>query len=222
MAKYPTLRVFGLPVNYQCEAGLYNQPLSLRLTVQTADYVRRAIVQALYTLTEAENWIVQPNSGGDIEAAVAETARLYSLMEFRGMSGQVAFFAGDIPDNYHELDGSVLAVSDYPDLADTCSQWVDGSDILLPDYRGKFVVSVGGGYSLEDTGGEASHTLTSLEMPAHSHSEISATPTLIAIGAGVPAPSAIPGISTTGLAGGGQSHNNLPPYVAFRMAVSLW
>ena len=176
----------------------------------------------MLTLTETENWIVQPDSGGDIEAAVAETTRLYSLMEFNSMAGQVAFFAGDIPDNWHELDGSVLAVADYPNLADVCSQWVDADDIILPDYRGLFVIASGGGYSHESTGGETNHTLTSLEMPSHSHSEISATPTLIAIGAGVPAPSAIPGIGVTGLAGGGLAHNNIPPYVALRMAVSLW
>ncbi len=39
-----------------------------------------------------------------------------------------------------------------------------------PDLRNRFVVGAGGEYSVGDTGGEKSHTLSEREMPSHRHS----------------------------------------------------
>ncbi len=39
-----------------------------------------------------------------------------------------------------------------------------------PDLRDRFVVGAGGGYAVGATGGEASHALTTAEMPSHNHS----------------------------------------------------
>lgn len=38
-----------------------------------------------------------------------------------------------------------------------------------PDLRDKFIVGAGNTYSYQATGGEATHTLTSAEMPSHTH-----------------------------------------------------
>ena len=49
--------------------------------------------------------------------------------------------------------------------------WVlcDGNN-NTPDLRNRFVVGAGGTYSVEDIGGEDTHTLTQAELPAHKHS----------------------------------------------------
>ena len=38
-----------------------------------------------------------------------------------------------------------------------------------PDLRNRFIVGSGGDYSIGNTGGESSHTLTLNEMPSHKH-----------------------------------------------------
>ena len=88
----------------------------------------------------------------------------------------------------------------------------------------RFPIGAGGSYTLDSTGGEAGVTLTTNEIPPHDHvlnvyniemdapsgelvvppSKVNATPNL----EGYP----------TQNAGGGQPHNNMPPYIA----VNIW
>jgi len=70
----------------------------------------------------------------------------------------------------------------------------------------------------EETGGANTHTLTTAEMPAHTHG----LSTLTYTGAGArPQFTDITGITSigevTGSTGGGGSHNNLQPYIVVRM-----
>lgn len=82
-----------------------------------------------------------------------------------------------------------------------------------PDLRDRFVVGAGSAYAVGATGGEATHTLTTDEMPTHAHSYtvISGQGGTIAMSGGT-----IYGSypATTGSAGGGQPHENRPPYYA--------
>lgn len=77
-----------------------------------------------------------------------------------------------------------------------------------PDLRDRFVVGAGSTYAVNAVGGEATHTLTIAEMPAHHHSMG------ITHGDqdGSSSNGAIDGSLNTGDEGGGQPHNNLPPY----------
>lgn len=81
-----------------------------------------------------------------------------------------------------------------------------------------FLLGAGDDYTLGDTGGEATHTLTIDEMPDHNHTTKSTyanfgtgsqTDTLLMWGYG----EAI--VQNTG---GSQAHNNMPPY----LVVSIW
>jgi microcystin-dependent protein len=44
-----------------------------------------------------------------------------------------------------------------------------------PNLRNRFIVGAGGSYAVAATGGEASHTLTIAEMPAHNHGGVTST-----------------------------------------------
>ena len=100
------------------------------------------------------------------------------------------------------------------------SGWVlcDGNN-STPDLRDRFVVGAGSGYSVGDTGGAASVTLTTNQIPSHTHSYSSANhPTSSGPEqnqSGGPEDRTTFNVSkTTGSTGGGQSHENRPPYYA--------
>ena len=84
-----------------------------------------------------------------------------------------------------------------------------------PDLRDRFVVGAGSTYAVGATGGEATHKLTIQEMPIHTHN-IPARQDAAHSGA-----ISWNGATTqtlkntlTDATGGGQAHNNLPPYYA--------
>lgn len=83
-----------------------------------------------------------------------------------------------------------------------------------PDLRGRFVVGAGDAYTVGDTGGEAAVTLTTSQIPAHTHSiNLYEDDTR---GAGVAGGyyNSWSSVGKTMSAGGGQSHENRPPYYA--------
>lgn len=90
--------------------------------------------------------------------------------------------------------------------------------------RDRFLIGAGSGYGVNSTGGETTHTLSTGELPANFPSGrnflVDAGSTE-AINMGIPMGAApagaykaiINGISR----GGGQPHNNMPPYLAVYM-----
>jgi hypothetical protein len=72
----------------------------------------------------------------------------------------------------------------------------------------------------EETGGAKTHTLTTSEIPAHTHtySESSDGPDASGVGAGYDPPTAVGRQDAdSGSTGGGQAHNNLQPYIVVYM-----
>jgi len=108
--------------------------------------------------------------------------------------------------------GSIIIWSGTVASIPTGWQLCDGTNGTL-DLRDRFIVGAGKSYSVGATGGEAMHTLTIVEMPPHTHNmngfQIGSRwgaehPTVIPGGAGI----------STDSAGGGQAHENRPPYYA--------
>ena len=87
---------------------------------------------------------------------------------------------------------------------------------------GRVLVGAGGNFTAGSTGGEYVHTLTTNEMPSHTHSSSMHNTN----GAGVnylnvqkadPGMGLTTGNTVTTAAGGGQPHNNMQPYVVVYM-----
>ena len=84
-----------------------------------------------------------------------------------------------------------------------------------------FLLSAGDTYTAGNTGGEATHTLTTTEMPSHSHNAYLKAPFSIQTNGGTEfavlynsGTSSNAYITNTG---GGQAHNNMPPYLVVYM-----
>ncbi len=94
------------------------------------------------------------------------------------------------------------------------SGWVlcDGNN-NTPNLTDRFVVGAGSSYSVDDTGGAASVTLTIDQMPSHNHSYTFLNQN-VSHGGGSSAYGRTTTSGSTGSKGGGQSHENRPPYYA--------
>lgn len=91
---------------------------------------------------------------------------------------------------------------------------------------GRFLIGAGGSYELGSTGGEANVTLTVEQMPSHSHIRdienniLTPNPPATGTGAWTPCSLNLGNVPNdnhqveTRNTGGGQSHNNMPPYIA--------
>ena len=119
------------------------------------------------------------------------------------------------------LDGSSVSKLTYPQLFDCFGYAYGGSgnNFNLPNYTGRFILSatnIGGGYPVGNAGGEISHTLSINEIPSHRHPIY----TRDGYSGAASYPVGRAGYNTsndttyTGFTGGGQPHNNMPPYGA--------
>ncbi len=101
-----------------------------------------------------------------------------------------------------------------------------------PDLRGRFILGTTngsvtdsndrGGINIQPNtvGGERNHTLTTSEMPAHTHGYSN----MIGGGSGLPAASSVGNVAspkTTDSAGGNAAHNNMPPFWALAYIMKL-
>src|SRR5882724_396783 len=149
------------------------------------------------------------------------------------MIGEIITWAGSSPPDDTALllcNGSSVSNADYPDLYSVIGTYFGGSgptDFLLPDLRGSAVIGESSAHAFASTGRSDTVTLTSGEVPSHSHtdlghthSEIPALPSVTSISPGVPQPTALPGVGLTGVgsanltsSGGDGPHDNMQPYL---------
>ena len=193
-------------------------------------WFRSAFADALNMFSLTEYW----QQSGTVSIEDATSAASAAFESWQLMVGYIFPYGGSVaPAGTLLCDGSSYLRSDYPALFDVIGTnfgAVDGTHFNVPDLRGRVPVGVGTGSGLSpramgDTFGDETITLTTAEVPSHSHtdtghthSEGNAVPTAIAIGPGVPAPSAIPAVGVTGLSsanltssGGDGSHANVQP-----------
>jgi len=134
---------------------------------------------------------------------------------------------------------TVVATGDVTDASVQIMQWMPPGVILqwpgslgsiptgwhlcdgtngTPDLRDLFVVGAGGDYEVGATGGEATHALTVDEMPSHTHSG-----SAVVYSVGGASLNGSGGYTPTGIGstGGGDAHENRPPYYALAYIMKL-
>ena len=153
-----------------------------------------------YTKEEIDEKLDNPTITGD-------TLPVGSVVEWTGTQ---------TPQNWLLCDGREVSRTTYSELfAAIGTVWGagDGSTSFnIPDYRDKFVLGAGGDVDLAETGGEKEVTLTVKQIPPHSHgySEPISNQNITPGSYGVKNWTQKAQTDSTG---GGQPHNNMPPYV---------
>ena len=144
--------------------------------------------------------------------------------------GSMELYGGD-PDELFQhwkiCNGQSLSIADYPDLyaiIGTTFGNTGSTHFNIPDYRNKFPR---GSSNIGGIGGSNVVTLTTTQMPAHTHTYIN---TETASGSnGIRVASSFSGTPTTYSSdtsdlqskGGGSSHENKPPYLKLHMIIKV-
>jgi len=145
------------------------------------------------------------------------------------------------PAGWYECDGRSLDIYTFAELFTAIGYTYGGysPSFNIPDMRGRVGIGVGSGYGLASTGGDATHTLTTGEMPSHTHTSNSSVNSN-GLGAGLivsdgnntqntdvnpttgePNLYANPIQLAINNTGGGGSHNNMQPYVVLRYLIKI-
>jgi microcystin-dependent protein len=151
-------------------------------------------------------------------------------------------FAGNFaPAGWMFCEGQLLPISEYETLYNLIGTTYggDGQNTFgLPDLRGRLPIHQGNGFTLAETGGVETVTLTVSQIPAHSHPFLattaaagSSTPLSNVLGAlGVAGDELyVPAAGTSALSpnsigstGGSQPHDNFQPYLCIDFIISLF
>lgn len=141
------------------------------------------------------------------------------------------------PRGWALCDGQILPINQNQSLYALLGTTYGGdgqTTFALPDLRGRTPIHVGNGHAEGNKGGEETHTLSTNEMPQHTHTANGTTAAATTTG---PTDNLLAG--TSGLygaadgntvtmagdnlapAGGGQAHENMQPFLALNFCIAL-
>src|SRR5213592_3080056 len=90
--------------------------------------------------------------------------------------GEIRMFAGNFPPNgWMFCEGQLLPISEYETLFQLIGTTYGGDGqetFALPDLRGRLPIHFGTGFVLAETGGAEEITLTTNQIPVHSHAPL--------------------------------------------------
>ena len=134
-------------------------------------------------------------------------------------------------------NGQLLPLAQYQALFALLGTTYGGDGIRtfgLPNLQCRTPLGQGNGYSIGQSGGEPTHTLAPLEVPAHTHVLNATSSTANALspagalfgagGAAVYGPAASPAAMNSqviGSTGGGQPHENRQPFLVMNWCIAL-
>jgi microcystin-dependent protein len=156
--------------------------------------------------------------------------------------GEIRMFGGNFaPAGWMFCEGQLLPISEYETLFNLIGTTYGGdgqSTFALPDLRGRLPLHQGNGFTLAETGGVETVTLTISQIPAHSHPYLASTtgvqtasPNNQVLGAlsvegndlYAPATGTTPmAANAIGATGGSQPHDNFQPYLCVSFIISLF
>jgi microcystin-dependent protein len=156
--------------------------------------------------------------------------------------GEIRMFGGNFaPAGWAFCEGQILSIDQNPTLFQLIGTTYGGdgqTTFALPDLRGRIPVHVGTGFAQGQAGGAETVTLTTAQIPAHSHvPQCNASsnggvtsPSPNSVWGGVTASSPYSNVPTDstmnaasiGSAGGSQPHDNFMPYLCISFIISLF
>ena len=153
--------------------------------------------------------------------------------------GEIRMFAGNFaPAGWMFCEGQLLPISENEVLFQLIGTTYGGdgeSTFALPDLRGRIPVHQGTGFILAETGGAEEITLTTTQIPSHSHALLGTAsvasltnPTGNIVAKADknfyrPGPGGSPmAPQVIALTGGTQPHNNFQPYLCVDFIISLF
>ncbi len=153
--------------------------------------------------------------------------------------GEIRMFAGNFaPAGWMFCEGQLMPISENETLFNLIGTTYGGdgqSTFGLPDLRGRIPLHVGGGFTLAETGGVETVTLTAQQIPAHTHAMLASND--------VPAqsnpqnnlpgqaaaklyragnPAVLLNPQSVGSTGGSQPHENVQPYLCIDFIISMF
>jgi microcystin-dependent protein len=154
--------------------------------------------------------------------------------------GEIRMFAGNFaPAGWAFCDGNPLPISENETLFQLIGTTYGGdgqSTFNLPDLRGRIPIHQGNGFILAETGGVEQVTLTTQQIPVHTHpflantsGGLASSPTNNVLAAAPQidlyreaAPTVALSPVTVGPVGGSQPHTNFQPYLCIEFIISLF
>lgn len=154
--------------------------------------------------------------------------------------GEIRMFAGNFaPAGWMFCEGQLLPISEYETLFNLIGTTYGGdgqSTFALPDLRGRIPLHFGNGFTLAETGGVETVTLTVSQIPAHSHpllavngpatqqnvsGNLMGEATLFNPYININPTAAMAPASVSSI-GGSQPHDNFQPYLCVDFIISLF
>ncbi|HEY3837799.1 MAG TPA: tail fiber protein [Bryobacteraceae bacterium] len=152
--------------------------------------------------------------------------------------GEIRMFAGNFaPAGWMFCEGQLLPISEYETLFNLIGTTYGGdgqSTFGLPDLRGRLPLDMGDGFTIAQTGGAETVTLTTAQIPSHAHTVVASNsnatgaipsgayvasgPVMYKVGTSDSTMSA----NTIGPSGGSRPHSNFQPYLCVDFIISLF
>ena len=154
--------------------------------------------------------------------------------------GEIRIFAGNFaPAGWLFCEGQLLAISENETLFQLIGTTYGGdgqSTFALPDLRGRLPLHFGNDFILAETGGAEEITLTTGQIPAHSHPILASnalantsSPKNALLGVSTQTSTFFPDVPSVAMhsntitpTGGSQPHTNFQPYLCVDFIISLF
>lgn len=182
-----------------------------------------------YDKTEVADQIAQKIieiGAGDMSKSIYDPSHREEDVFALVPTGTIFQYAGsNAPTGFLMCDGSAVSRTTYMRLFSVINTLFgvgDGSTTFnIPNLKDTFVIGASTTKALGTNGGESTHTLTEAELPVITPSipTVTGTGSLISLNDSVRATGALYSGVSGNTFGGGQPHNNIPPYLALNYII---